>query len=142
MRKKIEELRNKEEGFTLVELLAVIVILGIIVAIAIPAIGSVIDRASSGATDAEEALVEDAARLYVTNNQKDLASEFGTPGEDGTSTIEVGTETLINQGYLEKRADEDVDEDVKGSVVVTKNDSGTYKYEFKTDGTPGKDPLE
>lgn len=133
MRKKIEELRNREEGFTLVELLAVIVILGIIVAIAIPAIGSVIDRANSGATASEQALVEDAARLYVTDNQKDLAPKFGTTG----GTITVGTETLKDQGYLENRADGDV----SGSVKVTKTESGTYEYEFETPGTPGENPI-
>ncbi len=65
MRRKIKEIMNKEEGFTLVELLAVIVILGIIVAIAIPAIGNVVNRAEGDADDAEEELVIDAARLYL-----------------------------------------------------------------------------
>ena len=68
VRKKIEELRNREEGFTLVELLAVIVILGIIVAIAIPSIGKVIENAKTDANTQEIALVEDAARLYFTTS--------------------------------------------------------------------------
>ena len=39
MRKKIQGLLKNEKGLTLIELLAVIVILGIIAAIAIPRIG-------------------------------------------------------------------------------------------------------
>ena len=45
MRNKIKQLLKKEGGFTLVELLAVIVILGFIVAISIPLIGNVIEGA-------------------------------------------------------------------------------------------------
>ena len=45
MRNKIKQLLKKEGGFTLVELLGVIVILGLIVGISIPLIGNVIDNA-------------------------------------------------------------------------------------------------
>ena len=92
MRKKIEELRNREEGFTLVELLAVIVILGIIVAIAIPAIGKVIQNAQTDADKQEIALVEDAARLYFTTS-------------DNAALTEVTVGDLKDDGYLEKADD-------------------------------------
>ena len=119
MRKKIEELRNREEGFTLVELLAVIVILGIIVAIAIPAIGSVMDKASSKANDAEKALVADAARLYVTTNREEVT--FDTNPEKITVT------TLKDKGYLEERAASKL----KGGVEVTRSGTeGNYSYEY------------
>lgn len=123
MRRKIKELMNKEEGFTLVELLAVIVILGIIVAIAIPAVGSVIDKADGGATEAEAALVEDAARLYVTTEDDVTVPE----GETG---LEIGTETLKTAGFLENRSDGDV----SGSVTIKKDTNGNYTYKFDSDG--------
>lgn len=88
MRNKIKQIMNKEEGFTLVELLAVIVILGIIVAIAIPSIGNILDRADTQAQTAQDELVQDAARLYFVSNP-DQSSV--------TATI------LINDGFLEMR---------------------------------------
>lgn len=93
MRKKIEELRNREEGFTLVELLAVIVILGLIVAIAVPAIGSIMDDAKKNTADANTELIIDAARLYDVENDID----------DVTG---VTVQVLIDAGYLDLRGNE------------------------------------
>ncbi|SFC41392.1 type IV pilus assembly protein PilA [Alkalibacterium subtropicum] len=93
MRNKIKQLMNKEEGFTLVELLAVIVILGIILAIAIPSIGGVIDRASEDAATAEETLVVDAGRLYFVQNP---------------TVASVTVETLVDEGYIDERQDSDL----------------------------------
>lgn len=120
MRRKIKELLNKEEGFTLVELLAVIVILGIIVAIAIPSIGGLIQNTQSNANDAEKALVEDAARLYVTAEDPNFSGE--------ELVIDVKAD-LLDEGYLEERGETD---DLGGTVTVTRNENGTF--EFNTDG--------
>ena len=115
MRKKIEELRNREEGFTLVELLAVIVILGLIVAIAIPAIGKVIDKVEENTDTAEVQMVVDAARLYYTSNP--------------TATGDVTTQDLLDDGYLEPRADGTIE-----NVTVTK-DATTGEISYVHDAT-------
>lgn len=105
MRNQIKKMIKKDNGFTLVELLAVLVILGIIVAIAIPSISGIIGNADDKANEAEKALVIDAARLYFIEN-------------DGTS---VDVDTLISEDYLEIRGDDTP----TGSVSV---DGGSYIY--------------
>lgn len=85
----IKKMIKGEKGFTLVELLAVIVILGIIVAIAIPAIGNIIDKAESDADQAEITLILDAARLYEVSND-----------------LPVTVKELIDKDFLEERKDE------------------------------------
>lgn len=60
----IQTLKSKK-GVTLVELLAVIVILGIIAAIAVPAIGGLIERQQERAAGASYTAVEQAARTYA-----------------------------------------------------------------------------
>ena len=86
----IKKMIKGEKGFTLVELLAVIVILGIIVAIAIPAIGSIIKNAKSDASDAEITMIVDAARLYEVQN--------GELTETG-----VTVKKLIEEKYIDER---------------------------------------
>lgn len=63
----IQTLKSKK-GVTLVELLAVIVILGIIAAIAVPAIGGLIDRQRENAAQRSYEGVIAAAELYATEN--------------------------------------------------------------------------
>lgn len=109
MRNKIRQMMKKEDGFTLVELLAVIVILGIIVAIAIPAVGRVVDDARSDSRDAETELVIDAARIYFT-----------TTGAEGDASVQVSE--LISGGYLEPRSGENP----RGSVF-RRNGQLTYE---------------
>lgn len=120
MRKKIEELRNKEEGFTLVELLAVIVILALIVAIAIPAIGNTMDRARQGTKDASIELVIDAARLY------DIDNTIPTEG--------VSVDDLEKSGYLEEN-----DETPSGTVtkeVSEEDGDNSFFYKFTPETKP------
>ncbi len=82
---KIKQLLKKEGGFTLVELLAVIAILGIIVAISIPLVGNVIDDSREKTANSQNELVINAAQLYFVQN--DTADE-------------VDVETLVSDGYL------------------------------------------
>ena len=66
-----QTLKNKK-GVTLVELLAVIVILGIIAAIAVPAIGGLIERQQERAAEASFTSVEQASRTYALSESPDV----------------------------------------------------------------------
>ena len=88
---------KNQKGLTLVELLAVIVILGIIAAIAVPAIANIIDNSRKDAHYANAESLYDAARLAVV-------------GEDvsGSETFTVGDAgefDLLALGYLEDEPD-------------------------------------
>ncbi|MGI6324539.1 MAG: type II secretion system protein [Bacilli bacterium] len=62
-------MKRCKKGFTLVELLAVIVILGIILAIAIPNILNLINNSKEQAYESQKRFIIDAAKKYVMANQ-------------------------------------------------------------------------
>ncbi|GGJ67563.1 type IV pilus assembly protein PilA [Anoxybacillus voinovskiensis] len=92
---------KNERGLTLIELLAVIVILGIIAAIAIPSIGGLIDNSKKDAHVANAQQMINAAKIAVTAD-KDLIPA------DGKFTV-MPLEYLEDKGYLETVKDPDGD---------------------------------
>lgn len=68
MHQLIKQRIKNEKGLTLIELLAVIVILGIIAAIAIPSIGSIIQKSKEDAVKSDAITVLNAAKNYVAAN--------------------------------------------------------------------------
>ena len=118
MRNKLKKIWNKEDGFTLVELLGVIVILGIILAIAIPGVGNIIDNAKTNTEKHQAELVVDAAKMYVLDN----GNTIPTSGE-------ITSTELVTAGYLEKAPTKVYTVTIKkattGSGLTYKVDKGT-----------------
>jgi type IV pilus assembly protein PilA len=89
MRQLLKNKLKEQKGLTLIELLAVIVILGIIAAIAIPSINNVISNTKEKAKVAEALQLIDAARLAYADNSsvtKWKQTADATNGYGGLST--------------------------------------------------------
>jgi len=71
--KKYLQKKLNQKGLTLVELLAVIVILGIIAAIAVPAIGNIIENTKYNAVKADALNALSAANLYYAEQPKETS---------------------------------------------------------------------
>ena len=67
LKKMLKMLKNNEKGFSLVELMVVVVIIGVLVAIAIPVYNRTTDKAEKGACHANQRMIEGAASQYAMN---------------------------------------------------------------------------
>ncbi|KLU40679.1 MAG: hypothetical protein AA931_03785 [Peptococcaceae bacterium 1109] len=82
MMKKIRKMLKRQEGFTLVELMVAVVILGILAGIGVQQYGRIQRQAQIAAHNANVRIITNAANMYIMMNNKkpesieDLASQF------------------------------------------------------------------
>lgn len=84
------------KGFTLVEVLAVLIVLGIIATIAYPIVTSSIERSEEKAYEEQVSAIEREAKRWALDHSEEL------PAVDSTDKIGVDVATLINGGYITK----------------------------------------
>src|SRR5690625_1654727 len=123
MKKWLKKLKKDERGLTLVELLAVVVILAIVAAIAFVLIGNVIDNSKKDAHVANAQQLIASAKLYeASGGEKDLTTGVSAKALQEAELLGV----LIDPWEKEEYAGL-VDEDATtGNGTVSKNDSGVY----------------
>ncbi|WP_214695313.1 prepilin-type N-terminal cleavage/methylation domain-containing protein [Exiguobacterium sp. s160] len=118
-----------ERGLTLVELLVVVVILGIIAAIAVVAIGGIIENSKKDAMVADAKQMVNAAKLYVASNEVadgEVIRFVGTKRateKDGLNMIDTMKDPFGTASYS------------NGVVVVNKGTDNKYTYNVWLSGT-------
>jgi prepilin-type N-terminal cleavage/methylation domain-containing protein len=105
----------KNKGFTLVELLAVIVIMGIILLVAVPSVFGISKTVKDNMFCTKVHNLESAAKLYGNDYQDDF---------DDRGYIKVDVKTIIDNNLYKKEIDDCVlGNDDNGCVIDPRDDS-------------------
>lgn len=118
-----------ERGLTLVELLVVVVILGIIAAIAVVAIGGIIENSKKDAMVADARQMVSAAKLYTASNPVSSATTMKFAGTTGTVD---GTQYVDNLKDPFSSANASY---TSANVTITPTSDGKYTYAVNLAGT-------
>lgn len=116
----------KDKGFTLIEVLATITILGIITATAIPIINNARYEFANKKYDMYKESVETAAKLYVD------AYEIDVFGYETSGCRKIMFSELKNKKLIEDISEPYIDcarSGAKETYVIVRKNNGTYSYE-------------
>lgn len=113
-----------KKGFTLVELLVVIVILGLIAMVVYPAIVKVINDSKESAYETQEKIIIKAAKEWAVEHPSELPSDESTTGS-------VCLTTLLQEGYIDNSIKNPyTSQEMNGYVEIVLT-SNRYEYKYK-----------
>lgn len=131
-----------ERGLTLVELLVVVVILGIIAAIAVVAIGGIIENSKKDAMVADAKQMVSSAKLYTASNPVEgttVLNFLSTSDSEASTAENVTTPAKVGaKSYVSNMKDPFGSNNANYSVAevsITRLDDGTYDYEVDLTGS-------
>ena len=117
--------RLNQKGFTLVELLAVLVILAAIMRIAIPSLSSSFERTKDKQNQGRYKMIESAAEQYVTDHKNII---YNTMGNNVACYIQIKNITLLTSEEMKDANGNDLSENY---IIFTK--PSDYKYSITKD---------
>ncbi len=110
--------RLDNKGFTLVEVLAVLVILVVIMSIAIPNISSSLERSRGKQDTARQDVLKSYAELYISDNRNKVSSD----------TCYITLNELVDNGYASSSEIEDSDGNVFAEDIIYRRSDNSYEF--------------
>jgi len=108
-----------KKGFTLIEMLVVIVLIGVVIGISVPSVRKITYTNKKRRYDQMEKMVGEAVKLYVKSHK-------GTMGNSSKDCFSIQYSVLLREGYIEEE-----DLFCSGNIIAERtNDGKGYNYEY------------
>lgn len=139
----MKKLNNK--GFTLVEMLAVVIILGVLTAITVPTVTTLIAKNQQDNLENLEKTIISAAKMYISDNRYEIKLNPDTTcgetrnilkiNETSLTDSKLTIKTLIANGYIEgsiRHPKTKESMDINTSYIKVTYDCTTKDYKYDT----------
>lgn len=114
------------KGFTLVELLAVIAIMGMLAVIMVPTISGVIEENKTNNSENLKNSIKSSARAYISDNRYEIKLDDSSCakgirnitfiGNDYIDESKITVELLVNEGYLKSNSGEIINPETNKTI--------------------------
>ena len=121
-------MKKNEKGFTLIEVLIVIVLISVIGALTIPKLSTINESTKTRIDRSTRLLIENAAKIYVANYKEEVDEEIAT---NGFSCIAIGK--LKSYDFLNINSNEVNISDFNRTCVKVQKNSGKYLYNYNSE---------
>lgn len=118
---------GNNKGFTLVELLAVLVILAAIMGIAIPSITASMERSKAKQNASKIKMLESFAELYVTEHKN---SVYKNLERDGNQECKISISEENYQKYITEDANIDADGNEITGIIIFNKEKNSYTHQY------------
>ena len=124
-----EDKSNKKKGFTIIELMAVLIIIAILATLVITSVTSYKERARKEYVNSLVNQVELAAKDYYSDNPKELPRGQVEGNYKIYNTYVMTSKLQTNNYFTNELVDENGNDCSTESYVVVRNTNGNYNYE-------------
>lgn len=125
-------MEKNRKGFTLIELIAVIVILGIISMIAVAGYSSYLEHAQEEYyKDAESTMKGSTEGLIIYCASSILGEDYCVDIPQPNNSVTVSLSTLTEHNFMSKVYDQKTEEECSGQVTVYSKEQNSQNYQFE-----------